>query len=271
NCSNNYGPYHFPEKLIPLVIVNLLHGRELPVYGDGRNVRDWLHVSDHCRGIERVLEQGRAGEVYNIGGGAECENITLIETLCALADAAFEQRKDLARHFPDAPAARGEKTASLIRFVKDRPGHDRRYAIDCAKAERELGYRAEVTLEKGLARDLPMVSRQRGVVARRDGRQLPALDRDALPVARRAACANGVSDLCGLEGCEAAQGARPLRCRRANRYRGSSASASERAVSRRSPIRSSASMSACRRDVWTACGTSPKRRASCRSTSSARP
>jgi len=150
NCSNNYGPYHFPEKLIPLAIVNLLHGRELPIYGDGRNVRDWLHVSDHCRGIERVLERGAPGEVYNIGGGAECANVTLIEMLCALADAAFEQRKDLARHFPDAPAARGEKTASLIRFVKDRPGHDRRYAIDCAKAERELGYRAEVTLEKGL-------------------------------------------------------------------------------------------------------------------------
>ena len=150
NCSNNYGPYHFPEKLIPLVIVNLLHGRELPVYGDGRNVRDWLHVSDHCRGIERVLEQGRPGEVYNIGGGSECENIGLIETLCAVADAAFEQHKDLARRFPDAPPARGAKTSSLIRFVKDRPGHDRRYAIDCAKAERELGYRAAVTLETGL-------------------------------------------------------------------------------------------------------------------------
>ena len=151
NCSNNYGPYHFPEKLIPLVIVNLLHGRELPIYGDGRNVRDWLHVSDHCRGIERILEQGRPGEVYNIGGGAESENITLIETLCAVADAAFEQRKDLAQRFPDAPPARGAKTSSLIRFVQDRPGHDRRYAIDCAKAERELGYRAAVTLEKGLS------------------------------------------------------------------------------------------------------------------------
>ena len=150
NCSNNYGPFHFPEKLIPLMIVNLLHGRDLPIYGDGRNVRDWLHVSDHCRGIERILAKGTPGEVYNIGGGAESENLTLVETLCAVADAAFREQKELARRFPEAPAARGVKSASLIRFVKDRPGHDRRYAIDCRKAERELGYRAEVTLERGL-------------------------------------------------------------------------------------------------------------------------
>jgi dTDP-glucose 4,6-dehydratase len=151
NCSNNYGPFHFPEKLIPLMIVNLLHGRELPIYGDGRNVRDWLHVSDHCRGIERILERGRPGEVYNIGGGAESENLQLVETLCAVADAAFAADAQLAGRFPDAPAARGERSASLIRFVKDRPGHDRRYAIDCRKAERELGYRAAVTLARGLA------------------------------------------------------------------------------------------------------------------------
>ncbi len=151
NCSNNYGPFHFPEKLIPLMIVNLLHGRELPMYGDGRNVRDWLHVADHCRGIERILERGRPGEVYNIGGGAESENLRLVETLCAVADRAFAADAHLAGRFPDAPAARAEKSASLIRFVKDRPGHDRRYAIDCSKAERELGYRAEVTLARGLA------------------------------------------------------------------------------------------------------------------------
>ncbi|MGC8521210.1 MAG: dTDP-glucose 4,6-dehydratase [Steroidobacteraceae bacterium] len=150
NCSNNYGPFHFPEKLIPLMIVNLLHGRDLPIYGDGRNVRDWLHVSDHCRGIERILAKGTPGEVYNIGGGAESENLTLVETLCAVADAAFREQKELARRFPEAPAARGVKSASLIRFVKDRPGHDHRYAIDCRKAERELGYRAEVSLERGL-------------------------------------------------------------------------------------------------------------------------
>ncbi len=150
NCSNNYGPFHFPEKLIPLMIVNLLHGRDLPIYGDGRNVRDWLHVSDHCRGIELILERGRPGEVYNIGGGAESENLALVQTLCAVADAAFRARKDLATRFPEAPAARGQASASLIRFVKDRPGHDRRYAIDCGKIERELGYRAEVTLAHGL-------------------------------------------------------------------------------------------------------------------------
>ena len=150
NCSNNYGPFHFPEKLIPLMIVNLLHGRELPIYGDGRNVRDWLHVSDHCRGIERILERGRPGEVYNIGGGAESENLQLVETLCSVADAAFAADAQLAGRFPDAPATRGEQSAGLIRFVKDRPGHDRRYAIDCSKAERELGYRAEVTLARGL-------------------------------------------------------------------------------------------------------------------------
>jgi len=150
NCSNNYGPFHFPEKLIPLMIVNLLHGRPLPIYGDGRNVRDWLHVSDHCRGIDLVLEKGRPGEVYNIGGGAESENLKLVETLCAVADEVFGTRAELRSRFPDCPAARGSKASSLIQFVKDRPGHDRRYAIDCGKIEREAGYRARVTLAAGL-------------------------------------------------------------------------------------------------------------------------
>ena len=150
NCSNNYGPFHFPEKLIPLMIVNLLHGRLLPIYGDGRNVRDWLHVSDHCRGIDLILQKGRPGEVYNIGGGVESENLQLVETLCAVADEAFGGSENLCSRFPNGPAARGGKTASLIQFVKDRPGHDRRYAIDCGKIERELGYRAQVTLAEGL-------------------------------------------------------------------------------------------------------------------------
>jgi dTDP-glucose 4,6-dehydratase len=150
NCSNNYGPFHFPEKLIPLMIVNLLHGRALPIYGDGRNVRDWLHVSDHCRGIDLILTKGRLGEVYNIGGGVESENLRLVETLCAVADDAFGNSQDLRSRFPACPAARGEKSATLVRFVEDRPGHDRRYAIDCGKIERELGYRAQVTLESGL-------------------------------------------------------------------------------------------------------------------------
>jgi dTDP-glucose 4,6-dehydratase len=150
NCSNNYGPYHFPEKLIPLMIVNLLHGRALPIYGDGRNVRDWLHVSDHCRGIDLILQKGRPGEVYNIGGGVESENLELVETLCGVADEAFGLQRELCSRFPDCPAATGGKSSTLIQFVKDRPGHDRRYAIDCAKIERELGYGAQVALAAGL-------------------------------------------------------------------------------------------------------------------------
>jgi dTDP-glucose 4,6-dehydratase len=150
NCSNNYGPRHFPEKLIPLCIVNILEGRPLPIYGDGRNVRDWLHVADHCRGIELVLARGTPGEVYNLGGGAEAENITLVRSLCALVDAAFARDAVLATRFPRSPAARGARSDSLITFVKDRAGHDRRYAIDCTKARREIGYEAEHALARGL-------------------------------------------------------------------------------------------------------------------------
>jgi dTDP-glucose 4,6-dehydratase len=150
NCSNNYGPYHFPEKLIPLMIVNILHGRPLPVYGDGRNVRDWLHVSDHCRGIDLILTKGQPGEVYNIGGGSESENLELVKTLCGIADECFRNDATLCSSFPECAAAPGRSAASLIRFVQDRPGHDRRYAIDCAKIQRELGYRAAVSLEQGL-------------------------------------------------------------------------------------------------------------------------
>ncbi len=150
NCSNNYGPYHFPEKLIPLMIVNILHGRPLPIYGDGRNVRDWLHVSDHCRGIELILANGTVGEVYNIGGGSESENLTLVRSLCAVADAAFRSRPELGARYPQCPAARGLPTDTLIKFVEDRRGHDKRYAIDCRKIESELGYKAAVRLEEGL-------------------------------------------------------------------------------------------------------------------------
>jgi dTDP-glucose 4,6-dehydratase len=148
NCSNNYGPYHFPEKLIPLVIVNLLHGRPLPVYGDGRNVRDWLHVSDHCRAIELILEAGRVGEVYNIGGRAEAENLELVRTLCAVAERVFAARQELRTRFPHCPHT---AAADLIQFVTDRPGHDRRYAIDCARIEQELGFSPRTTLLQGLA------------------------------------------------------------------------------------------------------------------------
>jgi dTDP-glucose 4,6-dehydratase len=147
NCSNNYGPYHFPEKLIPLIVVNILHGRPLPIYGDGRNVRDWLHVTDHCRAIELVLQAGKVGEVYNIGGRAEVENLQLVHSLCEIADRAFEARQELRSRYPQCPR---HAAADLIRFVTDRPGHDRRYAVDCAKIEQELGFSQRVTLLDGL-------------------------------------------------------------------------------------------------------------------------
>ena len=140
NCSNNYGPYQFPEKLIPLFLLNALHGRALPIYGDGQQVRDWLFVEDHCRAIGLILERGRIGEVYNVGGGAETPNMAVIDTLCAAVDAAFAADPTLAARFPDAPAARGTTTATLKTRVADRPGHDRRYAIDTKKIAGELGY-----------------------------------------------------------------------------------------------------------------------------------
>ena len=136
NCSNNYGPYQFPEKLIPLVINNALQGKALPIYGDGMNVRDWLHVGDHCRAIRAVLAGGRVGETYNIGGWNEMPNLVIVRTICALLD---ELRPD-----PAGPRER------LLTFVKDRPGHDRRYAIDARKIERELGWRPEETFETGI-------------------------------------------------------------------------------------------------------------------------
>jgi dTDP-glucose 4,6-dehydratase len=152
NCSNNYGPYQFPEKLIPLMIVNMLAGKALPVYGDGLNVRDWLYVLDHCVGIERVLQDGRVGETYNIGAGAELTNIELVRHLCAIADAAFATDPSLAERFPACPAARRQPCASLLTFVTDRPGHDRRYAIDAGKIERELSVTATTEVDIGLRR-----------------------------------------------------------------------------------------------------------------------
>ena len=154
NCSNNYGPYQFPEKLIPLFLINALHGRPLPIYGDGMQIRDWLHVEDHCRGIEATLLKGRVGETYNIGGGAELPNLTVIETLCAAVDAAFAADPGLAARFPDSPAAKCLPTASLKTFVTDRPGHDRRYAIDETKARAELGYAPARTFDQGFAETL---------------------------------------------------------------------------------------------------------------------
>jgi len=140
NCSNNYGPFQFPEKLIPLFTLNALSGKPLPIYGDGMNVRDWLHVEDHCRGIEACLRSGRPGEVYNIGGGQELPNIRVIEEICRTVDQAFDADPTLAKRFPDAPAAQGRSSAELKTYVADRKGHDRRYAIDETKAREELGY-----------------------------------------------------------------------------------------------------------------------------------
>ena len=137
NCSNNYGPFHFPEKLIPLMIVNALAGKALPVYGDGMQVRDWLYVKDHCSAIRRVLEDGRLGETYNVGGWNEKPNLEIVRTVCALLD---ELR----------PRSDGQPYASQISYVKDRPGHDRRYAIDARKIERELGWKPAETFESGI-------------------------------------------------------------------------------------------------------------------------
>jgi dTDP-glucose 4,6-dehydratase len=154
NCSNNYGPYQFPEKLIPLMIVNALAGKPLPVYGDGSNIRDWLYVEDHCRGIDLVIDKGRVGETYNIGGDNECANIDIVQQICGRIDEAFERREGLAEAFPDAPAANGKATESLITYVKDRLGHDWRYAIDARKTNDELGYVPQESFDSGLGRTL---------------------------------------------------------------------------------------------------------------------
>jgi dTDP-glucose 4,6-dehydratase len=149
-CCNNYGPYQFLEKLIPLMISQLLAGKSLPVYGDGRNIRDWLHVEDHCRGIEAVLTLGRPGEVYNMGGRSECENIHLVHKLCAIVDDYMGATGTLRQSFPNCAAAQGEVSERLVRYVKDRPGHSRRHAIDTAKIERDCAFRPRISLETGL-------------------------------------------------------------------------------------------------------------------------
>ncbi|MBD2343685.1 dTDP-glucose 4,6-dehydratase [Anabaena subtropica] len=137
NCSNNYGPYHFPEKLIPLICINILLGKPLPIYGDGLNIRDWLYVQDHCRALDVVINQGKPGETYNIGGNNEIKNIDLVQMICELMD-------ELAPNLPVSPASK------LITFVKDRPGHDRRYAIDATKIKTELGWEPQQTISTGL-------------------------------------------------------------------------------------------------------------------------
>lgn len=137
NCSNNYGPYHFPEKLIPLVILNAIAGKDLPIYGDGQQVRDWLYVKDHCSAIRVVLQGGKVGETYNVGGWNEKPNLDVVKTICAILDEL-------------KPRADGRSYAEQITFVKDRPGHDRRYAIDARKLEKELGWKPAETFESGI-------------------------------------------------------------------------------------------------------------------------
>jgi dTDP-glucose 4,6-dehydratase len=154
NCSNNYGPYQFPEKLIPLFLLNCLRGDKLPIYGDGMNVRDWLHVEDHCFGIELIIDKGRPGQVYNIGGGQELPNLAVIDEICSAVDRAFAANPALAKRFPDAPISHGESSASLKNFVDDRAGHDRRYAIDERKIREELGYAPQRDFAQGFRETL---------------------------------------------------------------------------------------------------------------------
>jgi dTDP-glucose 4,6-dehydratase len=137
NCSNNYGPYQFPEKLIPLIVLNALEGKPLPVYGDGKNVRDWLYVEDHCEAIWTIMNAGRIGETYNVGGNAEIENISIVQMICDILDEI-------------KPVADGKPRRNLITFVQDRPGHDRRYAIDFAKLNKELGWYPRESFKSGL-------------------------------------------------------------------------------------------------------------------------
>ncbi len=153
NCSNNYGPYQFPEKLIPLMFLNALEGKSLPVYGDGKNVRDWLYVKDHCRAIWTIMQKGARGETYNIGGRCEKTNIDVVRTLCRILD-------DIA-----PPLAQGARE-SLITFVKDRPGHDFRYAIDCSKLERELGWLPAESFESGLRQTVEWYLSHKGWIER---------------------------------------------------------------------------------------------------------
>ncbi len=150
NCSNNYGPYHFPEKLIPLCLLNILAGKPLPIYGDGQQIRDWLYVDDHSRGIDMVISKGAAGETYNIGGNNEWANIDVVNLLCKIVDSRFAADPELALRFPESPCAKARPANTLITYVTDRPGHDTRYAIDAQKIMSELGYKPLEDFDSGL-------------------------------------------------------------------------------------------------------------------------
>lgn len=149
-CSNNYGPYHYPEKLIPLTLTNILHNKTIPVFGDGQQVRDWLYVLDHVRAIEAILAQGKAGDTWNVGARCELTNLQLIHQLCQIMDRAFATRPPLRQRFAQATAAQAGNSASLIRYVQDRPGHDRRYAMDPTKIEQELAFVASEPFDAGI-------------------------------------------------------------------------------------------------------------------------
>lgn len=150
NCSNNYGPYQHPEKLIPVAILSLLEGRNIPIYGEGANVRDWIFVTDHCRALESIVASGEVGRTYNVGGDCERTNLELIEQLCDIVDELFGSDPALAGRFPDAWPVQKSRSREAITFVADRPGHDRRYAIDMSRARRELGFQPETALDAGL-------------------------------------------------------------------------------------------------------------------------
>ena len=152
NCSNNYGAYQFPEKLIPLCLLNILEGKPLPIYGDGTQIRDWLHVDDHCRGIELVVQNGTHGDTYNIGGNSEWKNIDVVGLICETANEIFAQSSELNSLFPESPCAKGGDAKSLVTFVTDRLGHDTRYAINTNKIKSQLGFVATVSFEEGIRR-----------------------------------------------------------------------------------------------------------------------
>ncbi|MCF8090715.1 MAG: dTDP-glucose 4,6-dehydratase [Desulfotignum sp.] len=154
NCSNNYGPFQYTEKLIPLMITNILAGKPIPVYGDGRQIRDWLYVDDHNRGIDLILKKGTPGQVYNIGGNNEQVNLDIVLQVCDMVLHTFEQNSTLARTYPDCPCSKGIHPDTLITHVTDRPGHDRRYAIDATKIQTELGFTPKETFESGLQKTL---------------------------------------------------------------------------------------------------------------------
>jgi dTDP-glucose 4,6-dehydratase len=178
NCSNNYGPYQFPEKLIPLTIVNILLGKALPVYGDGLQIRDWLHVADHCEAIGLALALGETGEVYNIGGSGETTNIDIVRSLCSLVDERLAAHPNFRELYPEAPIFHGGRAADLITHVRDRQGHDRRYAIDYSKAAGQLGYAPARDLPGGLISTVDWYLAEAGWWRTRDcGAESPAASR----------------------------------------------------------------------------------------------